>query len=253
MHSTILNTLTQIEQEHQIRLLFACESGSRGWQFASPDSDYDVRFIYVRPFRYYLSVMDRDYDLQFPISGELDMYGWDIRKVLQLIRKSNTTPFEWLQSPIVYRENDAFREGLWSLCQHYFSQRSNIHHYLGITKGALDTIVNGNEITIKKLFYVLRPLLAAQWCLEKNGIAPMTIGPLMTLMPQPLQQEVAALIALKATAPEGFITNISVTLKAYIDEIAGYISEASVGMPKDHFTEDRLDEYFVQTIKGYDY
>ena len=105
MQQTIINKLAYIEQEQSIQILFACESGSRGWQFPSPDSDYDVRFIYVRPYRFYLSVMDRKYDLNFPINGELDIYGWDIRKVLQLMRKSNTTPFEWLQSPIIYRQH----------------------------------------------------------------------------------------------------------------------------------------------------
>ena len=103
MQQTIINKLAAIEQEQKIKMLYACESGSRGWEFTSPDSDYDVRFIYVRPYHFYLSVQDRKYDLNFPINDDLDIYGWDIRKVLQLIKKSNTTPFEWLQSPIVCR------------------------------------------------------------------------------------------------------------------------------------------------------
>jgi uncharacterized protein len=163
MQKTILNKLDDIQQEHGIKLLFACESGSRGWQFPSADSDYDVRFIYIRPYRFYISVLDRKYDLRFPIDDELDMYGWDIRKVLQLIRKSNTTPFEWLQSPVVYRQSAGFKDELWSLCQHFFCRRSNIHHYLGIAKGALNDLMPGGDIKIKKLFYVLRPLLAAKW------------------------------------------------------------------------------------------
>src|SRR6186713_3345969 len=110
MQQIIINKLAEIELEHKIKILFACESGSRGWQFPSPDSDYDVRFIYVRPMRYYLSVNNQAYDLNFPINGEIDIYGWDIRKVLQLVRKSNTTPFEWLQSPIVYRQQSGFSD-----------------------------------------------------------------------------------------------------------------------------------------------
>ena len=253
MEPTIQQKLTDIEQANGIKLLFACESGSRGWQFASPDSDYDVRFIYTRPYKYYLSVINRSYDLNFPINDELDVYGWDIRKVLQLIRKSNTTPFEWLQSPIIYRQQAGFRDDLWTLCQHYFSPRSNIHHYLGIAKGALDTAVNGNEITIKKLFYVLRPLLAAKWCLEKKGIAPMTIGPLMTVLPADLQQTVNKLIVLKATAAESFVINISAGLKSYIDQEFNRINEASKSLPADQFDAGRLDDFFIQTIKQYDH
>jgi predicted nucleotidyltransferase len=253
MNNTILNRLAEVAAEQKIKMLFACESGSRGWQFPSPDSDYDVRFIYVRPLRYYLSVMERSDDLQFAISGDLDMYGWDLRKVLQLMRKSNTTPFEWLQSPIVYRQEPGFRDELWALCQHYFGRRSNIHHYLGIAGGALETVTNGSEITIKKLFYVLRPLLAAKWCLEKQTIAPMTIGPLMSLLPDAMQRQVSDLIALKATAAEGFIINISAGLKTYIDTEFARIIEASRNLQRDHFEVDQLDDFFINTITRYDH
>ncbi|WP_205511606.1 nucleotidyltransferase domain-containing protein [Longitalea arenae] len=253
MRASIIERLAFVAQEHQLKILFACESGSRGWQFPSPDSDYDVRFIYVRPYRYYLSVMDRAYDLNFAINGDLDMYGWDIRKVLQLMRKSNTTPFEWLQSPIIYSEEPGFKNELWALCPYYFDQRSNIHHYLGIAKGAMETIANDTEIKIKKLFYVLRPLLAAKWCLEKQSIAPMTIGPLMTLLPAPLKKQVNELIALKARAAESFVINISPDLKTFIDSEYGRINTASVALKKEHFDADKLDEFFITTITRYDH
>jgi predicted nucleotidyltransferase len=253
MQQTIIDKLSAIEQEHKIKMLFACESGSRGWEFPSPDSDYDVRFIYVRPYRFYLSVQDRKYDLNFPINDELDIYGWDIRKVLQLIKKSNTTPFEWLQSPIIYREVAGFKNDLWTLCQSYFGQRSNIHHYLGIAKGAMDTVANDSEIKIKKLFYVLRPLLAAKWCLEKQGIAPMTIGPLMTLLPDPFKKQVRELITLKATAAESFVIKINADLKTYLDNEFARISDASAHLKQDHFDASTLDEFFVKTITQHDH
>jgi hypothetical protein len=248
-----LNKLATIEQENNIKILFACESGSRGWEFPSPDSDYDVRFIYVRPYKYYLSVMDRKYDLNFPITDELDIYGWDIRKVLQLIRKSNTTPFEWLQSPVIYSQVDRFKEELWSLCQLYFGQRSNIHHYLGIAKGALDTMANDSEIKIKKLFYVLRPLLAAKWCLDQQSIAPMTIGPLMTLLPSALQKQVRELIALKANTEESFVIKIKPDLKSYIGNEFARISEASVNLKTTHFDAGKLDDFFISILTRYDH
>lgn len=252
MQKTIINKLRDIEQQQQVKILFAVESGSRGWQFPSTDSDYDVRFIYVRPFNYYLSVIDRRYDLNFPISEDLDIYGWDIRKVLQLMLKSNATPFEWLQSPVVYHQLPGFQEQLWALCAHYFSQRANIHHYLGIAKGALDTIVEEGEIKVKKLFYVLRPLLAAKWCLERRSIAPMTIGPLMQSMPDSLLEEMHQLITLKAGWPESFVINISNELKTYIEQQMSVVDGAAKPLPRDHFTVDRLNDFFVRTIKNYD-
>ncbi len=253
MQQIIIDKLQQIQRDNRVSILYSCESGSRGWQFPSPDSDYDVRFIYCRPYDFYLSVTDRDYDLKFPINDELDIYGWDIRKVLQLIRRSNTTPFEWLQSPIIYMEADGFKESLWDLCHSFFSQRSNVHHYLGIARGAMDSIVNGNEISIKKLFYVLRPLLSAQWCLEKNSIAPMTIGPLMNSLTPSLHQLVSELIVQKAGADEGYIIQIDADLKIYIEEEYERISLASKELERNDFSATALDAFFVKTIRQYDH
>lgn len=250
MKTMILNKLSEIQKAYNIKMLFACESGSRGWEFPSPDSDYDVRFIFVRPFREYISIKESSDNLSFPINDELDIYGWDLRKVLQLIRKSNTTPFEWLQSPIVYREMPGFKEELWSLCPHYFSQRSNIHHYLGIAKGAMDTMKDNGEIKIKKLFYVLRPLLSALWCLERNTIAPMSINPLMALLSDELKKEISNLIKLKETSEEGFLIEVPTALKEWIDKTFDYCSNATKEMSKELFDIDLLDDFFIKTIEN---
>jgi len=105
MRTQILECLNRLEAEHDVKVLFACESGSRGWGFASPDSDYDVRFIYVNRLPWYLTVEQHRDVIEQPISGDLDVNGWDLRKTLQLLRQSNPTLLEWLRSPIVYREH----------------------------------------------------------------------------------------------------------------------------------------------------
>lgn len=253
MKTTIINKLKDIERDHGITILYACESGSRAWQFPSPDSDFDVRFIYTRPVDFYLSILEKEDYLSFPINDELDIYGWDLKKVLKLIRKSNTTPFEWLQSPIVYGELHDFRNELWTLCPNYFNRKSNIHHYLGIAKGALDTVVNDSEIKIKKLFYVLRPLLSAKWCLEQNSIAPMTIGPLLTLMPPTLGKLVEELIEFKAAAAEGFVININPALRSYIDKEFSYCSARADELSVPKFEIDELETFFRNTIYRYDH
>lgn len=252
MRTTILKQLKAIEQDHKVTLLFACESGSRGWEFPSPDSDYDVRFIYRKPYEQYLSIHEYEDQLSFPINNELDLNGWDLRKVLQLIRKSNTTPFEWLQSPIVYREAAGFRDAIWALCPAYFSQRSNIHHYLGIAKGAMESMDSAGMIKIKKLFYVLRPLLAALWNLERNSIAPMSIQPLMNLMPEALQLKVTALISLKGTTPEGYTVSPDNSIREWIQQTYERCTEASGALPRDQFDPLPLDNFFRNTLLSYD-
>jgi len=84
----ILNSLDQIEKEYKVKIILACESGSRAWGFPSKDSDYDVRFLYVNPRDWYLTISEKSYVIELPISDELDINGWDLKKALKLLRKS---------------------------------------------------------------------------------------------------------------------------------------------------------------------
>lgn len=185
-------------------------------------------------------------------SDELDICGWDLKKVLRLMLKSNTTPFEWLQSPIINAACEGFRDRLWSLCHHYFSQRSNTHHYLGIANGALGGLTDLNTIKIKQLFYVLRPLLASKWCLERNGIAPMEMKPLMELLPGHLCREVEELIRFKAGAAESHMISVGDPLLQFIWEEKAKIEKASSALPRQMFSAEKLDDFFKEAISLYD-
>lgn len=183
---TVLHSITTeiekiVHREH-ISILHACESGSRAWGFASPDSDYDVRYIYVRTTNDYLNVFDCKDTIEEKISDELDISGWDIKKALQLLYKSNAVLFEWLQSPIIYKSQRQLAEELFILAKDYFQPRTVTHHYLGIAHNALQSIQDNNTIKLKKYFYVLRPLLAALWVVQNNSIPPMEFGKLLPLI-----------------------------------------------------------------------
>lgn len=250
MEDVIKDKLQAIAAEKQIDILYACESGSRGWQFASPDSDYDVRFIYARPLSAYLSIKEYPDSMSFPITDELDIYGWDIRKVLMLMRRSNVTPFEWLQSPVIYAEEPGFRDRLWSISPQYFCVRTNVLHYIGIARGAWGMLSSESTIGIKKLFYVLRPLLAAEWCLRYNTIAPMTIGPLLTLVPDELTCQITDLIALKAGKVEAYAVTISKELASYIDTRLAECPESVTHLPKKLFDTTAMDLLFLEIIEA---
>ena len=86
--------LSRLETEHQVTVLFACESGSRAWGFASPDSDYDVRFLYVHRLPWYLQVEPGRDVIERPLDDELDVCGRELRKALYLLRRSNPTLLE---------------------------------------------------------------------------------------------------------------------------------------------------------------
>lgn len=95
--------LDKIERKEGVRILHAVESGSRAWGFASPDSDYDVRFVYVRPKEDYLRLDEPKDVIEWQLDEVLDINGWDLKKALRQFAKGNVTLFEWSESPIVYR------------------------------------------------------------------------------------------------------------------------------------------------------
>jgi predicted nucleotidyltransferase len=206
----IRSALTQIETEEDVRVLFACESGSRAWGFASLDSDYDVRFLYVRPRDWYLSIEDGRDVIERPISEDLDVSGWDLRKALQLLRKSNPPLLEWLKSPIVYAQDPAFTAEFTSLAADFYSPRRCFAHYLHMAAGNWrNYLLEREQVSLKKYLYVFRPLLACRWIGRRLGPVPMLFAQLVegVLEEQEVRAELNALVARKqagvelATAP----------------------------------------------------
>jgi uncharacterized protein len=173
MNAQILQALDAIEREQGVKVLLAVESGSRAWGFASPDSDYDVRFIYAHPLDWYLGVLDRRDVIERMLPGDLDVSGWELRKALRLFSKCNVALNEWIGSPIVYSEVHEFRARLAALVPRYFNAIGGLHHYQRMAAAALDGYLQDGVIGIKKVFYVLRPLLACRW-IERLRAQPPT-------------------------------------------------------------------------------
>ncbi|MFB9274183.1 nucleotidyltransferase domain-containing protein [Cohnella cellulosilytica] len=171
MQEVITEQLDRLESEEQVHILYACESGSRAWGFPSQDSDYDVRFIYIRQPEWYLSIFDKRDVIERPISDKLDISGWDLRKALNLYRKSNPPLLEWLQSPIRYAEKYSVTDQLRESSPLTFSPKSCMYHYLNMARGNYRMYLQGDQVRIKKYFYVLRPVLACEW-IERYGEMP---------------------------------------------------------------------------------
>lgn len=182
MNDIIAEKLLTIEKEKNVRILYACESGSRAWGFASLDSDYDVRFIYAQPADNYLSIEEKKDVIELPVNEVLDISGWDIRKALQLFLKSNAPLYEWLQSAIVYKESSDFKKELFQMSEAYFSGRAGCHHYISMARNTFEHDLQGEEVRIKKYFYALRPALAALWIIQKKTVPPITFSELRVLI-----------------------------------------------------------------------
>ncbi|MEL7312728.1 MAG: nucleotidyltransferase domain-containing protein [Pseudomonadota bacterium] len=171
----ILVRLRRAEEEHQVKILHAVESGSRAWGFASPDSDYDVRFIYAHKAEWYLSFdVERRRDvIEYPIVDEIDCGGWDLKKALYLFTRTNGALLEWLASPIVYIQNGGFAKRLRELAPKHVNYTALCYHYSHMARGNAREYLFKDKARLKKYIYVLRPLLAIRYIQADLGVPPM--------------------------------------------------------------------------------
>ncbi|MFO0792558.1 MAG: nucleotidyltransferase domain-containing protein [Candidatus Brocadiaceae bacterium] len=168
----ILSRLQHIEQEENVRIFYACEAGSRAWGFPSVNSDYDVRFLYIHPKNWYLSIDEKRDVIEQPGNDLLDISGWDIRKALRLFRKSNPPLLEWINSPIIYQQKLNIVEKIKALIPEYYSPKACLYHYRHMAEGNFREYLKGEVVWVKKYFYVLRPVLACKWIEAGHGIVP---------------------------------------------------------------------------------
>lgn len=250
MREKIQEQLRRIEETENIKILFAVESGSRAWGFASPDSDYDVRFIYIRRLEDYLRLNTIRDVIELPIDDALDINGWDLQKTLRLLHKSNPTLFEWFSSPIVYQKTE-FADKFRDLMMHYFSSKKTMYHYVSMAEGNYREYLKGDLIRAKKYFYVLRPVLACQWILDWGTPPPMLFSEVLKAeLPVKLIDVVNQLLELKMNSPEVKLIKRISEINEYLDESIPRIKRA-VRLLEDSLTPDwnELNQLFLQSLE----
>ena len=243
--------LKEIEARENIRVIHCVESGSRAWGFASPDSDYDVRFIYVRPIEYYLR-LDKTRDvIEWQLDDTLDINGWDLQKALRLLHSSNPTLFEWNNSPIVYKTTPEWAE-ISAIIGHFFQKKAGLYHYLSTAKKNYREYLKGDMVKPKKYFYVLRPILACPWILEKQTPPPMLFSELAdACLDEDLVPAVSDLLRLKMETPEmGLGPRIDV-INDYLDASIDEVDQLIQTLPGDErITWDELNHIFMDILGG---
>ena len=231
VENLIKSKLKEIEEKENIKILHCIESGSRAWGFASPDSDYDVRFIYVRPKEFYLR-LDKTRDvIEWQLDDTLDINGWDISKALSLLYKSNPTLFEWNSSPIVYKTSDEWKS-VAAIINKYFVAKSGLYHYLSTAKSNYRKYLKGETVCFKKYFYVLRPLLACKWIIAEGTPPPMLFIELMDkYLDDAIKPDVLKLLDLKMNNPEITEGKRFDKVNEYLDKNIMKIEEIIKSMP----------------------
>lgn len=247
MTSAILEELQQIEKTQNVKILYCAESGSRAWGFASPDSDYDVRFIYLRPKEFYLRLDQTRDVIQWQLDDTLDINGWDLKKALILLHRSNPTLFEWNASPIVYKTTPQWQK-ISAVINRYFVKKSGLYHYLNTAKSTYNEYLKGEVVRYKKYFYVLRPLLACKWILKEGTPPPMEFQALVDkYLESALLPEVEHLLDLKKNAPEIASGAAVACINTYIERTICELEELIESIPPEQSLDwKELNDLFLE-------
>lgn len=255
MRAEIGARLAEIERVEEVRILFAIESGSRAWGFPSPDSDYDVRFVYVRREERYLSLWPPRDVIERPMDGLLDIAGWDLGKALLLLVKPNPVLLEWLRSPIVYRADEAAMVRLTDLAERSTYRRASIYHYRHLGEGQYEReIASKAQVRLKRYFYSLRPALALRWLRLRSGVpVPMDLPTLRagTDLPADVAVAIDRLLAAKAATKElGEGDRIPMIDKLIESEFAAASADALPPEPIDPRLAGEADDLFRALVRG---
>ncbi len=249
MHKTILAEIGKIEQQYHVRVLHAVESGSRAWGFASPDSDYDIRFVYVRPAADYLRLDTPRDVIEWKLDEVLDINGWDLQKALRQFARGNATLFEWSESPVVYKTTDDWKH-VRETAKNYFSEKAAIHHYYGTAMKTWSEYLQGDTVRYKKYFYALRPLLAAQYIERFHTVPPVLFKDLLKMEMDPtLKEAIDDLVEKKKVTTEGEQNPQIPVIQAFIQDELRKQKTISDALPDDRNNNwTTINNCFVEMI-----
>lgn len=245
----ISEKLDEIEKREGVRILHAVESGSRAWGFASPDSDYDVRFVYARPEADYLRIDEPRDVIEWQLDEVLDINGWDLKKALKQFARGNATLFEWSGSPIVYRTTEDWNR-IREVSRQYFSEKSAVYHYYGTANSTLQEYLSGDMVRYKKYFYAIRPLLAAQYIEKYHEAPPVLFDELLKLeLPQDLRAAIDELLEIKKITTEKEENPQITVIREFIESETARQKDIADKLADDH-NKDRtaLNQVFRSVI-----
>lgn len=250
MKTRILEKLKQVEKDKNIEILFAVESGSRAWGFASPDSDYDIRFVYKKSKEEYLGLWDSKDTIQFMTEDELDGSGWDLKKATLLLAKSNASFLGWLFSPIVYIDKGETLSKMKALASANFNPVSGFYHYHSMNKGFFEQLIAGNgEMNLKAFFYAARTSFCANWILRFGTIPPVEFRKLYELFDKESAEVFDALIEQKALINESGKSKIDPRLMELIKKIVVENMEEKHSVENRKIDKEAFNQFFLNELK----
>jgi uncharacterized protein len=243
----LTSVLKKIEEAKNIKILFACETGSRAWGFPSPDSDFDIRFLYKHHKNCYLSLSTKKDTIEF-MDNDLDITGWDLKKSLLLLKKSNVPLIERFQSPIVYFDKNNFKAEFKELVEDYYSPIAAFFHHHSLVKNFWEELKDKKEIKLKSYFYLIRSILSCNWIVTTDKLLPMDIENLMTLIDEDIKDRLRRLIQLKSTVGEKYFHPKEDYLNKWIVSLLDQLEDRKHNLKVCKTDIKRADEFFLKKI-----
>ncbi|WP_251552405.1 nucleotidyltransferase domain-containing protein [Neobacillus muris] len=254
MREAIVKEMYKLEEQFHIKVCCAVESGSRAWGYPAPDSDYDIRFIYVHKPEWYLSIEEKKEVIERPISEGLDISGWELRKALRLFKKSNPSIMEWLQSTIVYYQSSSLTDKMKKMQPKLFLPKASLFHYINMAKGNCRKNIHGEEAAIKAYLNILRPILAGKWIAAYQSAPPLSFQKLVNHLVdnEKVKMEIHFLLDRKMkgyeTALKEQILSVTEFIPISISQLEDSINSLAVWKREHDYTAE-LNELFRLVLR----
>lgn len=245
--------LDKLAGEYNVKILFACETGSRAWGFPSPDSDFDIRFIYMHDRDWYLSLSERKDSIEW-MDGDWDITGWDLRKCLYLLKRSNAPLIERFQSPVTYFANKDFPLAFSALIPSFYSPAALFYHHYSLARKFRDEMEDEAAVKLKAWFYMIRSLLSCLWVVErgKQSVLPMHLEGLMDGIGGDRRMLLRDMVALKSVQPESFRYVIPDEVKAWTSSLFDKLDNLEERPEVSSGDMKILDRFFLKMTDAYD-
>lgn len=252
MNEKINHYLSELEQEKNIKILLACETGSRAWGFPSLDSDYDVRIIYQHEKDWYLTLNNRkdSIDCMYD-NNDIDITGWDLRKCFQdLLMKSNPALLERIQSHIIYKADQEFLTGFNVLAKTAYSRIATAFHYFSMAKKLFENIQDKETYKLKRFFYVLRSSVACLGIAENKKMPPIDFHRMLTgvNIKESLKKRIYELIELKSTKNEDYLHSGEQELITFIQQQITFSSKNFKSFTHSKTDVEEFNHFFIHQL-----
>lgn len=252
IRTQISNHLREIEEQYNVKILFAVESGSRAWGFASKDSDWDVRFIYVHEPEWYFHIEEQKDTIEQMFPDEVDASGWDLKKALRLFKRSNPSFFEWIHSPIIYEMDETFIDEIKKMEDEYFDADKAMFHYNHIYKKHNDRYITENGLPLKRFLYYLRGILVCKWLTDKGTVPPVRFSELVdtTIEDENIKKKIEHLLEQKKQSKEHNLEPVDEELFSWAENWAEYYNQKveKLRPEKKISSDEQLNKLMYDTV-----